>query len=156
MAEIVQKITPCLWFNEVAKEAVDFYLSVFPNSRVTHTSYYPKNAEEGLADFQLNMAGKELTIDFELNGVPFTALNAGPEFTFSEAISFMITCEDQEEIDYYWDKLSAVPEAEQCGWLKDRYGLSWQVIPANMEELMQRPNAFEHLMEMHKLEIDKF
>lgn len=151
-----QKITPNLWFNGIAKEAVDFYVSVFPESKIVSTEYYPKSAEEGLADFQLNMAGKVLTVEFELNGVAFTAINAGPEFTFSEAVSFAITCKDQEEIDYYWSKLSTVPESEQCGWCKDQYGLSWQVVPENMGELMKRPDAFAHLMQMKKIVIDDF
>jgi predicted 3-demethylubiquinone-9 3-methyltransferase (glyoxalase superfamily) len=151
-----QQITPNLWFNGNAPEAVDFYVSVFPNSRVVSTSYYPKTAEEGLADFQLDMAGRELAIEFELNGMRFTAINAGPEFTFSEAVSFAIACEDQAEIDYYWSKLSKVPEAEQCGWCKDQFGLSWQVVPANMDELMQRPGAFAHLMPMKKIVITDF
>lgn len=153
MAEITQKITPNLWFDGNAKEAVEFYLSVFPSSKIVDTAYYPT---EGLADFQQNLAGKELTVDFELEGMRFTALNAGPEFKFNESISFVISCKDQAEIDYYWGKLSSVPEAEQCGWCKDKYGLSWQVVPANMGELMSRPNAFANLMQMHKLEIDKF
>jgi predicted 3-demethylubiquinone-9 3-methyltransferase (glyoxalase superfamily) len=156
MAEITQKITPNLWFDGNAEEAVDFYLSVFPQSKIHGKAYYPKTKEEGLADFQLNLAGKVLTIDFELEGVRFTAINAGPEFKFNESVSFVISCEDQAEIDYWWEKLSAVPESEQCGWLKDKYGLSWQVVPANMDELMQRPGAFAKLMPMHKIEIDKF
>lgn len=151
-----QKITSNLWFDGNAKEAVDFYISVFPDSKIVSTAYYPKSAEEGLADFQIGMAGKELTIEFELSGQHFTAINAGPEFKFNEAVSFAITCDDQEEIDYFWEKLSAVPEAEQCGWLKDKYGLSWQVVPKNMDELMQRPDAFAHLMSMKKLVIADF
>ncbi len=149
----MQKITPNLWFDGNAKEAVNFYLSVFPDSKITATSHYPN---EGLADFQKELAGKELTIDFELTGQRFTAINAGPEFKFNEAVSFMISCKDQAEIDYFWSKLSTVPESEQCGWCKDKYGLSWQVVPANMEELMQKPDAFAQLMQMHKIEIDKF
>lgn len=151
-----QKITPNLWFNHNAKEAVEYYISVFPNSRVVETSYYPGSTDEGLADFQKDLAGKELAIDFELDGQRFTAINAGPEFKFTEAVSFSIACEDQEEIDYYWEKLSSVPEAEQCGWCKDRFGLSWQIVPKNMGELMQRPNAFARLMEMKKLVIAEF
>lgn len=149
------KITPNLWFDGNAKEAVEYYISVFPNSNVITTTYYPNSAEEGLADFQKDMAGKELTIEFELNGQRFTAINAGPEFKFNEAVSFAISCKDQEEIDYYWEKLSSVPESEQCGWCKDRFGLSWQVVPANMDELMQRPDAFAHLMQMKKLVIEE-
>ena len=151
-----QKITPNLWFDGNAKDAVDFYVSVFPDSKVLGTSYYPESTEEGLADFQKNLAGKELTVDFELSGVRFTAINAGPEFKFSEAVSFSVACKDQAEIDYYWEKLSRVPQAEQCGWCKDQYGLSWQIVPADMDELMQKPGAFGRLMQMKKLVIADF
>jgi predicted 3-demethylubiquinone-9 3-methyltransferase (glyoxalase superfamily) len=151
-----QKITPNLWFDGNAKEAVDYYVSVFPNSNVVSTAYYPNSTDEGLADFQKDMAGKELTIEFTLNGQAFTAINAGPEFVFNEAVSFAIACEDQKEIDYFWDKLSRVPQSEQCGWCKDQYGLSWQVVPRNMAELMERPGAFAHLMEMKKIVINDF
>jgi predicted 3-demethylubiquinone-9 3-methyltransferase (glyoxalase superfamily) len=146
-------ITPNLWFDGNAQEAVDFYVSVFPDSNVINTTYYPN---EGLADFQKDMAGKPLTVEFELSGNKFMAINAGPEFTFNESVSFSIPCQDQAEIDYYWEKLSKVPESEQCGWCKDQYGLSWQVVPANMGELMQRPQAFANLMNMHKLVIADF
>ncbi len=152
----MKKITPNLWFDGNAKEAVDFYLSVFPDSKIISTVYYPNSVEEGLADFQLNMAGKVLTIDFELSGNRFVAINAGPEFKFNESVSFSIPCEDQNEIDYYWEKLSSVPESEQCGWCKDKYGLSWQVVPKNMEELMKKPGAFKNMMKMHKIVIKDF
>lgn len=298
-----QKITPNLWFHDNAKEAVDFYVSAFPGGRVLSTAYYPKSAEEGLADFQLNMAGKELAIDFEIGGLRFTAINAGPEFqfnpstsfmihfdpsrdeharehldqlwgtfieggealmpldtypfskrygwvkdrygltwqfiltspdsesrpfivpsllfvgkntnhaeeaitfyltvfkdskqgtlarydqdsgpakagslmyadfmlaeqwfaamdsgieqdfTFNEAVSLSVSCKNQAEIDSFWQKLSTVPESEQCGWCKDKYGLSWQVVPENMGELMEKPGAFAHMMEMKKLVISDF
>ncbi|MFI5212835.1 MAG: VOC family protein [Candidatus Saccharimonadales bacterium] len=151
-----QKITPNLWFDGNAKEAVDYYVSVFPDSSVVSTVYYPNSAKEGLADFQTAMAGKELAIECTLHGQHFTAINAGPEFHFSEAVSFAVTCKDQDEIDYYWQKLSSVPAAEQCGWCKDRFGLSWQIVPKNMGELMQRPQAFAHMMQMKKLVIDAF
>lgn len=298
-----QKITPNLWFNGNAKEAVDFYVAAFPDSQVKSTTNYPESAEEGLADFQLNMAGKVLTVDFELGMYEFVAINAGPEFkfnqsisfmvnfdpsrdtqarehldelwdklldggealmqlkeypfskrygwvkdkygltwqliltnpageprpfiipslmftgkntnhaeeaitfytsvfkdakpgmlarytedtgpakagslmfadftlaggwfaamdsgvkqdaTFNEAVSFAVSCKDQAEIDYFWEKLSAVPESEQCGWCKDKYGLSWQIVPENMAELMNKPDAFAHMMQMKKLVIDKF
>jgi predicted 3-demethylubiquinone-9 3-methyltransferase (glyoxalase superfamily) len=297
-----QKITPNLWFDG-AKEAVDFYLSAFPNGNIISTIYYPKTAEEGLADFQLEFAGKELSIDFEIGGLKFTAINGGPDFkfnpsvsfmvnfdpsrdeqarehldelwekladggkvlmpldeypyskhygwiqdrygltwqliltdpegeprpfiipalmfsgentnraeeavnyyvslfknakmgtlaryaeatgpakqgslmfadftldgqwfaamdsgeeqsfTFNEAVSFMVSCKDQAEIDYFWEKLSTVSESEQCGWCKDEYGLSWQIIPENMEELMKKPDAFVKLMQMKKIVIDDF
>jgi predicted 3-demethylubiquinone-9 3-methyltransferase (glyoxalase superfamily) len=149
----MQKITPNLWFDGNAKEAVDFYVSVFKDAKVTGTEYYPT---EGLADFQKDLAGKELVINFELNEQKFIAINAGPEFKFNESISFMVSCKDQAEIDYFWEYLSSVPEAEQCGWCKDKYGLSWQIVPENMDELMQRPGAFGHMMNMKKLVIDEF
>lgn len=298
-----QKITPNLWFDGNAREAAGFYVSAFPEGRVGSTVYYPKSAEEGLADFQLGLAGEVLTVDFEVGGFRFVAINAGPEFAFNPSISFMlnfdpsrdgragehldelwnrlidggealmplgaypfskrygwvkdrygltwqliltdpageprpflipslmfsgrnnnraeeaihhylsvfedarwgtlaryvddtgparsgslmfadftlagqwfaamdsgvehdfnfneaislsIACQDQAEIDYFWEKLSAVPGAEQCGWSKDRFGVSWQVVPANMEELMNKPHAFANMMRMHKIEIAKF
>jgi predicted 3-demethylubiquinone-9 3-methyltransferase (glyoxalase superfamily) len=151
-----QKITPSLWFDGNAKAAVEYYVSVFPESKVVSTAYYPTSADAGLADFQQDLAGKELAIDFELTGQRFTAINAGPEFKFTEAVSFAIACDDQQEIDYYWERLSSVPESEQCGWCKDRFGLSWQIVPKNMGELMQRPNAYAHMMQMKKLVIADF
>jgi predicted 3-demethylubiquinone-9 3-methyltransferase (glyoxalase superfamily) len=299
----VQKIVPNLWFDGNAKEAVDFYVSVFPNSKIISTSKYPSSAEEGLADFQLELAGKVLTVEFELDGQHFTAINAGPEFkpnpsisfmvnfdpganenaeehireiyekliddgealmplgehsfskqygwvkdryginwqliltnpggekrpfivpsimfskentnkaeeainfyisvfknskvgtlarypedtgpakkgslmfsdfqlegqwfaamdsgadqdfSFNEAVSLAVLCKDQTEIDELWSKLSSIPEAEQCGWCKDKYGLSWQIVPNNMEELMNKPDAFSKMMKMHKIEINEF
>lgn len=153
---MTKQITPNLWFDGNAKEAVDFYVSVFPNSKVISTEYYPESSEEGLADFQKDLAGKVLTVEFELSGNRFVAINAGPEFKFNEAVSFSIPCEDQEEIDYYWEKLSKVPGSEQCGWCKDQYGLSWQVVPANIAELMKKPKAFASLMKMKKIVIKDF
>lgn len=293
----MKKITPNLWFNHNAQEAVDFYLSVFPDSKTISTVYYPKSTEEGLADFQKDLAGKVLTTDFDIMGFRFVAINAGPEFTpnpsisffitldskeeidelwgkltnggkelmaltkypfsqyygwvqdkynvswqlilnnpegdwrpkvipsllftqdknskaeeaitfyasifenvkigqlvhraeddpmakvgtllfgdfklentwiaamdggaghnftFSEGVSLLISCKDQAEIDYYWEKLSSVKESEQCGWCKDKYGLSWQIMPENMEELMKNPGAFAKLMNMHKINIAEF
>lgn len=152
----MQNIVPNLWFDGNAKEAADFYVSVFPDGKIIGTEYYPKTAEEGLADFQLEMAGKVLTVEFELRGMRFVAINAGPEFRFNEAISFQVNCKDQAEIDYYWEKLSAVLESEQCGWCKDKYGLSWQIVPENMAELMQKPDAFKTLMKQHKIVIAEY
>lgn len=152
----MQKITANLWFDGNAKEAVDYYVSVFQNSRVISTEYYPNSVEEGLAEFQLELAGKVLTVEFELDGVEFVAINAGPEFKFTEAVSFSVACKDQAEIDYFWEKLSTVPESEQCGWCKDQFGLSWQIVPANMGELMQKPDAFAKMMEMKKIVIADF
>ena len=150
---MLQKITPCLWFDTNAKEAVEYYVSVFPNSKIVDIQYYPT---EGLLDFQKPMAGEVLVVDFELDGQKFTSLNGGPDFKFTEAVSFIVSCESQEEIDYYWEKLSAVPEAEQCGWCKDRYGLSWQIVPANIDELMEKPGAFAKMSVMKKLVIADF
>ena len=150
----MQKITPNLWFDGNAKEAAEFYVSVFGNEgSLESIEYYPT---ENLQDFQKDMAGKPLTVNFKLRDMEFVGINAGPEFKFNESVSFSVTCKDQAEIDYFWEKLSAVPEAEQCGWCKDKYGLSWQIVPENMGELMQRPNAYEHMMEMHKLVIADF
>ena len=152
----MQKITPNLWFDGNAKEAVDFYVSVFPDSKIITTLNYPNSAEEGLADFQLDMAGKVLTVDFALGDQRFTAINAGPEFKFNEAVSFAVACKDQDEIDYFWEKLSTVPESEQCGWCKDKYGLSWQIIPDNIEELIKKPGAYANMMQMKKIVIEDF
>lgn len=144
----MQKITPNLWFKGNAEEAVNFYLSVFPQSKVITKSYYPT---EGLLDFQKDFAGEVLAIYFELMGQEFVAINAGPEFTFNEAVSFNIACKDQAEIDYYWDKLTEGGEESVCGWLKDKYGLSWQVNPENIEGLMLSPGAWEKLLKMKKI-----
>lgn len=150
----MQKITPCLWYDGKAKEAVDFYAAVFKDSKIINTTYYPK---EGLADFQKDLAGKELTIEFELFGQSYLALNAGPEFKFNESVSFMVGCKNQGEIDYYWDKLTNNGGQESvCGWLKDKYGLSWQIIPDNMEELISKPGGFAKMMEMKKIIIADF
>lgn len=144
-----QRITPCLWFDTQAEEAAQYYCSVFPNSKVTKVTYYPT---EGLADFQKDFAGKVLTVEFELDGEHMMALNGGPIFKFNEAISLMVDCKDQEEIDYYWEKLSYVPEAEQCGWCKDKYGLSWQITPEQrMAELNEK--QFAAMMQMKKIDI---
>lgn len=152
----MQKITPNLWFDGNAKEAVDYYTSVFTDGKTVSTSYYPNSTEEGLADFQTNLAGKELTIEFEIGGLRYVAINAGPEFKFNESVSFSIACKDQQEIDYFWEKLSAYPENEQCGWCKDKFGLSWQIVPENMEQLMNKPDAFKTLMDQHKIVIAEY
>ncbi len=150
----MHKITPNLWFKGNAEEAVKFYLSVFPSGKITGTSYYPT---EGLPDFQKPFAGKVLVINFDLCGQQFTAINAGDEFTFNEAVSFNISCKDQAEIDYYWEKLIANGGSESvCGWCKDKYGLSWQINPENIEELMRRPGSWEKLLQMKKIIIDDF
>src|SRR5579872_4237762 len=128
------KIMSCLWFDTQAAEAAKFYCSVFKNSRILRTAYY------GTAGYEIHKMpeGAVMTVEFELNGSRFMALNAGPAFKFNEAVSFVIDCDTQEEIDYYWDKLGegGDKKAQQCGWLKDKYGLSWQVTPAKISEFM--------------------
>jgi predicted 3-demethylubiquinone-9 3-methyltransferase (glyoxalase superfamily) len=126
MAKIQQKIVPHLWYDKEAKEAAVFYASVFPDSKVTDITTI-----HGTPD------GDTDIVSFELFGQHFMAINAGPYFKFNESISFIVYCENQDEIDYYWEKLSAVPESEQCGWLKDKYGLSWQIVPAQMDDMLQ-------------------
>jgi predicted 3-demethylubiquinone-9 3-methyltransferase (glyoxalase superfamily) len=130
MANVKQQIVPHLWFDKDAREAAEFYASVFPDSKVTDV-YTMHDTPSGEVD----------VVSFELLGQPFMAISAGPLFQFSEAISFMVNCETQDEIDYFWEKLSADPEAEQCGWLKDKYGLSWQIVPSHLEEMMSSGNA---------------
>jgi predicted 3-demethylubiquinone-9 3-methyltransferase (glyoxalase superfamily) len=127
------RITPNLWFDTEALEAAEFYVSVFPNSEVTNVTHYN---EAGPRE-----AGMILTVDFELDGQRVTAINGGPQFHFDEAISLLIDCKDQEEVDYYWAKLSQGGEEGPCGWVKDRYGLSWQVVPGGMEELLNDPDS---------------
>jgi predicted 3-demethylubiquinone-9 3-methyltransferase (glyoxalase superfamily) len=126
------RITPNLWFDTQGKEAAEFYVSVFPNSEIKDVLYY---GEAGPRP-----AGTVLTVDFVLDGQEYTAINGGPEFTFDEAISLLINCADQDEIDYYWSKLSEGGQEGPCGWLKDRYGLSWQVVPAGFNELLKDPD----------------
>ncbi len=125
-------ITPNLWFDTQAEEAAEFYCSVFPNSKITNVLHY---TEAGPGE-----PGTVVTVDFELDGKPFTGINGGPQFPFTEAVSFLITCKDQAEVDRYWDALTAGGEEVQCGWLKDRYGLAWQVVPEGMEEMLGDPD----------------
>lgn len=143
-----QKITPCLWFDENAEEAANFYISIFPGSRIKHISYYGKAA----ATASGRPGGSVLTVLFELRGEEFMAVNGGPMFTFTEATSFMVMCESQEEIDRYWNALcgpGSGGKESQCGWLKDRYGLSWQIVPAVFMQMMQDKDAqrVERLMQ---------
>jgi predicted 3-demethylubiquinone-9 3-methyltransferase (glyoxalase superfamily) len=126
------RIIPNLWFDTESLEAADYYVSIFPNSKVTNVTHYNEAGPRP--------AGTVLTVEFVLDGQEFIAINGGPEFTFSEAISLMITCEDQEEIDYYWDKLTEGGEEGPCGWCKDRYGLSWQVVPGGWAEALNDPD----------------
>jgi predicted 3-demethylubiquinone-9 3-methyltransferase (glyoxalase superfamily) len=145
------RITPCLWFDTEGEEAATFYVSLFKNSRITEVSRY---GEAGPRP-----AGTVMVVSFELDGQPFTALNGGPEFTFSEAISFQIDCQSQEEVDYYWDGLTAGGEEGPCGWLKDRYGVSWQVVPSALIALIQDPDpgrsqrAMAAMLTMKKIDI---
>ena len=125
-------ITPNLWFDTQSEEAAEFYCSIFPNSKITNVTHY---SEAGPRP-----AGMVLTVDFVLDGQEYTAINGGPEFSFTEAISLLVNCEDQEEVDYYWAKLTDGGQEVQCGWLKDRYGLSWQVCPVGMLELLNDPD----------------
>jgi predicted 3-demethylubiquinone-9 3-methyltransferase (glyoxalase superfamily) len=146
------RITPNLWFDTQGQEATEFYVSVFPNSRITHISYY---GEAGPRE-----AGTVMTVDFELDGQPFTAINGGPEFTFDEAISLLIDCTDQDEVDHYWTRLSDGGAEGPCGWVKDRYGVSWQVVPAVLGELLadsdpeRAQRAMQAMLGMKKLDVD--
>jgi predicted 3-demethylubiquinone-9 3-methyltransferase (glyoxalase superfamily) len=146
-----QKIIPMLWFDSQAEEAAKFYVSIFKNSQITRVAHYPKGGP--------GPEGSVMVVSFELDGVPFTALNAGPQFKFTEAISFVISCDTQEEIDYFWEKLLAGGgKHSQCGWLKDRFGLSWQVTPSIWVELATGPHAdryMQAMMQMTKLDIAK-
>lgn len=143
-------IQPCLWFDNQAREAMEYYVSVFPNSRIVEITEYP---DESLDQHFEGMSGKVLNGIFTLNGVEFVCLDGGPVFTINEAVSFVVQCADQQEIDYYWTALSHVPESEQCGWCKDRFGVSWQIIPANMGELTSRPEQVQVMMSQHKVVI---
>ena len=153
----IQRITPCLWFDGQAEAAVNFYTAIFPNSRTTTVSRYGDAGRE----IHGGTPGSVLTIAFELDGVAFTALNDGPLFKFSEAISLQVNCDTQQEIDHYWSRLSegGAPEAQQCGWLKDRYGLSWQVVPSSMARLMttggdEAERVMSAVLKMKKIDIE--
>jgi predicted 3-demethylubiquinone-9 3-methyltransferase (glyoxalase superfamily) len=146
-----QKIVPNLWFDTEAEEAAKFYIDVFENSRIVNVTHY---TEAGPRE-----AGMAMTVEFELDGQRFIGINGGPQFGFDEAVSFAIECETQEEVDYYWTKLSEGGEESQCGWLKDRYGLSWQVVPTGMEELFADPDkgraerAMKAMLGMRKIDV---
>ena len=146
------KITPCLWFDTQGEEAARFYTSVFPNSRIAEVTRY---GEAGPRP-----AGTVMTVSFELDGQEFVALNGGPEFTFNEAISFQVSCKNQEEVDMFWGKLSDGGEEGPCGWLKDKYGVSWQIVPTALPRLLADPDreksqrVMRAMLEMKKIEID--
>ena len=151
------RISPCLWFDHQAEAAARLYVSVFPDSRITQVARYPEAGHE----IHGKVAGSVMTVAFELCGQSFTALNGGPVFKFNEAVSLQVHCESQDEVDHYWSRLTegGDPAAQQCGWLKDRYGLSWQIVPNRMIELILDPDpvrkekAFAAMLEMKKLDI---
>jgi predicted 3-demethylubiquinone-9 3-methyltransferase (glyoxalase superfamily) len=148
----MQKVTPCLWFDTEGEDAARFYTSIFPNSRILEIARYGSAGPRP--------EGTVMTVSFELNGQPFVALNGGPDFTFSEAISFQVDCDDQEEVDRYWTALSDGGEEGPCGWLKDKFGLSWQIIPTALPRLLQDPDreksqrVMQAMLSMKKIEID--
>ncbi|MEY8370092.1 VOC family protein [Aerococcaceae bacterium 50-4] len=149
----MKSIAPCLWFSDGdCEEAVRFYVDLIPNSAIQHIEYYP---DASLDEHFEGMSGKVITAEFTLNNQPYIALDGGPYFRFNEAISLTLNCEGQDEIDYFWEKLSAVPESEQCGWVKDKYGLSWQIVPENIGELQQNPAQIQAMMQMKKIDIQK-
>jgi predicted 3-demethylubiquinone-9 3-methyltransferase (glyoxalase superfamily) len=136
---MMQKVTPFLWFDDQAEEAAEFYTSIFKNSKIGRTTRYGKEGYE----IHGKPAGTAMTVEFEIDGQPFTALNGGPVFQFNEAISFQVLCDTQEEVDYYWHKLfeGGDEKAQQCGWLKDKYGVSWQIVPKILSELVGDPDS---------------
>jgi predicted 3-demethylubiquinone-9 3-methyltransferase (glyoxalase superfamily) len=146
-----EKIIPNLWFDAEAEEAADFYTTVFPNSRVVMKTHYPEGAPRE--------AGMVMTVEFELDGQRFVGINGGPQFSFDEAVSFQVTCESQEDLDYYWERLSEGGQEGPCGWLKDRFGLSWQVVPEGMDEVFADPDperarrAMQAMLKMGKIDI---
>jgi predicted 3-demethylubiquinone-9 3-methyltransferase (glyoxalase superfamily) len=154
----MQKITSNLWFDKQAEEAIRFYISVFRNSKMGRISHYGKEGHE----IHGMKAGTVMTVEFQLEGQSFLALNGGPHFKFNEAISFIVNCDTQEEVDYYWEKLSADGDkkAQMCGWLKDKYGLSWQIVPTILSEMMtdtspkKTESVMKAMLQMKKLDID--
>lgn len=151
-AKITQKITPFLWFDDKAEEAAKFYTSIFKNSKIGNITRYDEEAAGPTG----RPAGSVMTVDFQLGGQEFVALNGGPMFKFTEAISFVVNCENQEEVDYFWSKLSAGGEESRCGWLKDKFGLSWQVVPAVLIEMLTDQDTAKAKRAMHAmLQMDK-
>jgi predicted 3-demethylubiquinone-9 3-methyltransferase (glyoxalase superfamily) len=146
-----QKITPNLWFDTEAEEAAEFYVSVFKDGRVLNKTRYPEGAPRE--------AGMVMTVDWEVNGMRFTGINGGPDFKFTEAVSFLINCDGQDEVDYFWEKLSDGGQQGPCGWLRDRYGLSWQVVPRGMDDLFsdsdptRAQRAMQAMLKMKKLDV---
>ena len=154
-AKITQKITPFLWFDDKAEEAAKFYTSIFKNSKIGNITRYDEEAAGPTG----RPAGSVMTVDFQLGGQEFVALNGGPMFKFTEAISFVVNCENQEEVDYFWSKLSAGGEESRCGWLKDKFGLSWQVVPAVLIEMLtdkdtaKAKRVMQAMLQMDKIDI---
>ncbi len=154
----MQNITPCLWFDDQAEDAAKFYASIFKNSKVKTISRYGEAGKE----IHKKPVGSVMTVAFEINGQEFTALNGGPMFKFNEAISFQVTCESQDEVDFYWEKLShgGDERAQQCGWLKDKFGVSWQIVPTELPKLLNNPDpqksqrAMQAMLQMKKLDVD--
>jgi predicted 3-demethylubiquinone-9 3-methyltransferase (glyoxalase superfamily) len=150
-------IVPCLWFADQAEQAAEYYVGIFPNSRIVTTTRYSEAGQE----IHGRKPGSVMTVEFELDGHRFTGLNGGPAFRFNEAVSFQVMCDTQEDVDFFWERLTAGGDeaAQQCGWLKDRYGVSWQVVPEGVEEMLERPESEESkramsaMMEMKKLDI---
>ncbi len=155
MASIKQKIAPCLWFDSEAEDAAKFYTSIFANSRINKISRYGKAGR----DVHGKEPGSVLTVEFEIEGQTFTALNGGPHFKFNEAVSFQVFCDSQQEIDYFWSKLTASGQESQCGWLKDKYGLSWQIVPSILPKLLtdadgaKSERVMAALMKMKKFDL---
>jgi predicted 3-demethylubiquinone-9 3-methyltransferase (glyoxalase superfamily) len=153
----MQKITPFLWFDNEAEEAMNFYTSVFKDSKIKGVTRYEGEGAKASG----RPEGSVMTADFEINGQEFVALNGGPLFKFTEAVSFVVNCETQEEIDYYWDKLTEGGEESRCGWLKDKYGLSWQIVPTNLSKLLggndaaKAKRAMQAMLQMDKLDMKK-
>ncbi|NIJ54217.1 VOC family protein [Dyadobacter arcticus] len=151
------KLSPNFWFDNQAEEAANFYVSIFKDSKITKTTYYGNVGN----DIHGQKAGSVMTVEYEIEGQRFVNLNGGPVFRFNESISFIVDCETQEEIDYYWEKLGdgGDPKAQQCGWLKDKFGVSWQVVPVMLEEMGSNPDdpgylrAFGAMMQMKKMDI---
>jgi predicted 3-demethylubiquinone-9 3-methyltransferase (glyoxalase superfamily) len=153
----MHKIYPSLWFDRNAEEAMKYYVSVFngsaykkTESKIISIKRYPEGVKEGPMK---DMGGQVLTAIFELEGIRYMCLDGGPLFKFNESVSFVINCQDQKELDYFWEKLSAVPESEVCGWCKDKFGLSWQIVPQNMGELVEPPKALRAMLKMKKIDI---
>ena len=149
----MKTITPFLWFDDNAEDAMNFYVSIFKNSRILNIERYP---DESLDKHFESMSGKIISGTFELNGLRLMCIDGGPQYKFNEAVSLLVPCKDQDEIDYLWNKLSHKPEFEQCGWCKDKFGISWQIIPENMGELIgSRPEAIQAMMKMKKIIISE-